>query len=709
MNKQALIVELITEELPPKALQQLGQAFADGISQKLRDNHLIQASDAGVAYASPRRLAVYFEAVLDQAPEQKFVEKLMPVKVGIDAQGQASAALTKKLAAKGLSHLQLADLSQKNDGKQDMLYAEGTAAGASLADGLQQGLDYAISHLPIPKVMQYQLASGESVKFVRPAHKLLALWGDSIVPVSILGLQAGNITLGHRFMGKSPITISNANSWLTSLKNEGKVIPDFNERRNIILEQLNQAADQTKTTIGDDAATQDLLDEVSALVEFPCVYIGEFEPAFLEVPAECLILTMRLNQKYFPLFNPETLDLTNKFLIVSNMAVANPTNIIQGNQRVVRPRLADAQFFYETDLKTPLANRVNNLANSIYHNKLGTELERTKRIQQIAQWLAPLIGADADQAARAAWLAHADLSTLMVGEFPELQGIIGSYYAKHDGEPTTIVNALKTQYNIRFNSQIKQQDLVAVALFMAIRAETLVGIWGIGLAPTGERDPYGLRRAALGLISAYEQLSKDGWLKTNEVTSANLYQLLQNAAESFAAKDLAKDTVFETLEFVFERYKNQLIHDFDRNIIDAVLATKPPIHQVHARIQACVDFIKLPESEALAGANKRIANLLKKSDSNSSDYQHGLLREPAEIALAKTIESLQPLVLQEIEQGNFTASLAVLARARTQVDQFFADVMVMDQDEQVRANRLALLQALHNLMQHVADISRLTN
>lgn len=389
------------------------------------------------------------------------------------------------------------------------------------------------------------------------------------------------------------------------------------------------------------------------------------------------------------------------------MNLANPVNIIQGNQKVIRPRLADAQFFYETDLKTPLESRVANLSKSIYHNKLGNGLERIQRIQEIAEWLAPLIGADKTKSARAAWLAHADLSTQMVGEFPELQGIMGAYYAAHDGEPADVVTALKKQYENRINQDIKESDLVAIVLFMAIRAETLIGIWGIGLAPTGERDPYGLRRAALGIISAYESLTNSGWLKANQDTEANLYALLNKSFASFKNIQLDQNTVSETLNFVFERYRNQLAKQYEHHIIDAVLATQPPIHQVQKRLSACQAFLELPESTALAAANKRVANILKKAQTNDLAIQTKLLKEPAEIALTESINTLAPIAQREFEDGNFKASLAVLAQIQVPVDKFFAEVMVMDNDPAIKQNRLAILSSLHKLMQQIADISRL--
>ncbi|WP_103035810.1 glycine--tRNA ligase subunit beta [Castellaniella caeni] len=708
MNARPLILELVTEELPPKALKALGEAFADGIEKTLQAQHLLAEGCVRTAYASPRRLAVHLSAVLDQAADQPFAEKLMPAAIGLDASGAATPALQKKLHAKGLDHLAVSQLTRRHDGKQDVLYAEGTAPGARLADGLQQALDHAVTHLPIPKVMQYQLADGRtSVKFVRPAHHLLALWGDAVVPVRTLGLKADRITRGHRFLCQDPITIATADEWAQRLGHEGRVIPSFEQRRAKIAQQLADTSAALGATIGQSPEAEALLDEVTALVEWPTVYVGAFEKEFLSVPPECLILTMRLNQKYFPLFDPETGALTHRFLIVSNMQPQDPTFIIQGNQRVVRPRLADAQFFYQTDLKTPLVERVAELANSVYHNKLGSQLQRTERVRKLAHWLAPLLGGDAPAAARAAMLAHADLGTQMVGEFPELQGIMGAYYAAHDGEPADVVRALRDQYRIRLDAPVSAETLTATTLFMAERAETLIGIWGIGLAPTGERDPYGLRRAALGLISAYEQLTAGGWLRANQDSPARLAALLEQAAENFAPGTLADGTVEAVLNFVYERYRNLLAASHERAAIDAVLALRPPLHQVAARVQACADFVALPQAEALAAANKRVSNLLKKAEGTLPAIDDSLLCEPAERQLADTIARLAPQARHELDAGNFTASLAVLAQARDAVDQFFTEVMVMADDPQVRANRLALLQNLHGLMNQVADLSRL--
>ncbi|MFW7343100.1 glycine--tRNA ligase subunit beta [Pollutimonas sp. H1-120] len=707
-NIRPLLVELLTEELPPKALQKLGLAFAEGIRKILAQHNLLAPECGTEDFSTPRRLAVRLDAVLDQAPEQTYTEKLMPAKIGLTENGELTPALAKKLAGKGLAQLTASDLIRESDGKQDYLYAKGVANGATLAAGLQEALDHAIAGLPIPKVMRYQLADGvTSVKFVRPAHRLIALWGDDIIDVQALGLDAGRSTLGHRFMAPQAISIAAPGSYESQLHDEGRIIASFSKRRSLIEQQLQKQAQALGATIGAGPEVDALLEEVTALVEHPTVYVGEFEEQFLQVPPECLILTMRLNQKYFPLFEPASGKLTHRFLIVSNMQVDDPAHIVEGNQRVVRPRLADAQFFFETDRKIPLADRVAGLATSVYHNKLGSQLERVERVRAIAGYIAGQLGADVRHADRAALLAKADLGSNMVAEFPELQGIMGAYYAAADGEPDDVVLALKNQYRIRLDAPVDPGTLSSAVLFIAERVETLMGIWGIGLVPTGERDPYGLRRAALGLISAFEQLGAGGYLKINDSATLRLPDLLAFAAGMFKAGVLGEATVAEVQAFIYERYRNQLANDFDRNVVDAVLALQPALHQVQARIRACAGFAERPEADSLAAANKRIANLLKKADGALGAVDHGTLAEPAEQALASAIARLKPQAQAQFAEGDFTGSLATMAQARDAVDNFFNDVMVMAEDPALRANRLALLHDLHQVMNQVADISRL--
>ena len=708
MTTRALLVELFTEELPPKALERLGQAFAQGVHDALAQLHLVAPDSVTEAFATPRRLAVRLTAVRGEAPPQAYAEKLMPVKVGLDASGAPTPALQKKLAARGWADLDISTLSRESDGKQDVLVARGTAPGASLGGSLQAAIEAAIAALPIPKVMRYQLADGlTSVRFVRPAHALIALWGDEVIPVEILGLASGRTTHGHRFLHPQAIAIETASSYEAQLAGMGHVVASFDERRARIDALLQAEARRLDATLGDDPAVAALLDEVTALVEAPAVYVGTFEPRFLQVPQECLILTMRLNQKYFPLFDPKTGALTHRFLIVSNMPTTDPAAIIQGNERVVRPRLADAQFFFDTDRKTPLAQRVEPLASIVYHNKLGTQLQRVQRVRTIAAWLAHALGADVALAERAAFLCKADLSTNMVGEFPELQGVMGAYYAQGDAEPAEVVQALAGQYRIRLEAPVTAATAIPAILFMADRAESIVGIWGIGLAPTGERDPFGLRRAALGLLSAFEQLTAGGMLRVQEPGPLTLEGLLEAAARTFDAGQLAGTTVAEVQAFIYERLRNQLIQLYDRSAVEAVLALAPPLHQVLARVQAVQAFAQSPQALSLAAANKRIGNLLKKAEDTLDGVDPSLLVEPAELALAQAIERLAPVAASCMEQGDFGAALAALAQARDPVDAFFNDIMVMADDPAVRNNRLALLSQLHGLMNQVADISRL--
>jgi len=715
LDVQPLLVELLTEELPPRALQRLGAAFATGIEAGLRGNNLLADGATVTSFATPRRLAVRLSAVRGQAPDRAFREKLMPVKVGLTEQGAATPALLKKLTAKGWHNVDPAQLLREHDGKQESLIYEGTARGASLAAGLQAALDAALAGLPIPKTMTYQLADGETtVRFVRPAHSLVALHGATVIPVTALGLTADRLTQGHRFQASQPtLSITDAERYEHTLAHDGAVIASYEARRALIDRQLRARAGELGASLGDEADVATLLDEVTALVERPAVYVGEFEADFLEVPPECLILTMRLNQKYFPLFDAASGRLGNRFLIVSNMTLDDPANIVQGNQRVVRPRLADARFFFETDLKATLASRLPLLDAVVYHNRLGTQLERSRRVARLAQAIAGQLGLDAAALAeRAALLAKADLVTQMVGEFPELQGIMGAYYASHDGEPEAVVVALRQQYQIRLDAPVDAEHAVAAVLFLAERLETLAGIWAIGQLPSGDRDPFGLRRAALGVISAFEQLAAGGHIDPCDpqpaltlegaltTALAGLGEAVLPAAELPGVRQALRD-------FIDERYRNQLLSHYDRPVIDAVLAVSPALHQVPARVAAVAAFQRLPEAASLAAANKRIANLLKKANDEAGELNAALLQEPAEQRLAIDLSALEPHVGRDLAEANFTQALSKLASMRDAVDAFFNDVMVMADDPAVRANRLALLGRLHALMNQVADLGRL--
>lgn len=708
MTNKALLIELLTEELPPKALQRLGDAFAASIEADLNKLSLLPEAYQSRSFATPRRLAILIDQVLEQAPAQDFVEKLMPAKVGLDAEGQATAALTKRLEAKGLAHLSVEDLSQESDGKQDFLIARGKAPGAILKNRIQEVIEHCINQLPIPKVMRYQLAdTNTTVRFVRPAHRLVVLHGDEVLAAEALGLKADRITEGHRFMGAKTLSLATASEYEQRLADEGMVIADYQRRQAMIKQQLLDTSASLNTTIGDDPEVHALLDEVTALVEHPTVYVGQFDREFLDVPQECLILTMRLNQKYFPLFDKDSGKLDHRFLIVSNMQLKDPKNIIEGNERVVRPRLADAQFFFETDKKTPQNQRVEQLADVVYHNKLGSQRQRSERVQALAALIATQLGADVGQAERAAYLAKADLTSLMVGEFPELQGVMASYYAAEENESTEVCQALAHQYDVRFNLAQDKHGLTALILFVAERIETLMGIWGIGSIPTGERDPYGLRRAALGIISAYE------WLKKADLEGASGAQLdlptvLTKSAELFDAKsEINPQTAAEVYEFILERYRNQLQNTHSKAVIDAVLAVNPPLDQIPERVEAIEAFSKLDEAESLAAANKRISNLLRRSEDELAEFDASLLEETAEKELFTVLQTVEPEATALFASKDFTASMSLMATVRPAVDNFFNEVMVMADDPAVRANRLSLLQRLHHTMNLIADISRL--
>ncbi len=706
---QTLLVELFTEELPPKALKKLGDAFASLIAHGLKDRGLtghstISNSPNGVAFeakvfATPRRLAVCISHVLDVAADQSFVEKLMPVAVGLDKDGHATPALTKKLAAKNLAHIDVTTLEREHDGKADQLIYRGMAEGQSLQAGLQQVLDEAIKNLPVPKVMSYQLADGATtVQFVRPAHGLVALYGANVVPVTALGLTAGRTTHGHRFQGAVDIELKHADEYESRLENEGAVVASFDKRKNDIESQLRETAELHGANLGPTDEYAALLDEVTALVERPTVYVGAFETEFLSVPAECLILTMKLNQKYFPLFNRAG-KLSNQFLIVSNMRLDDPHNIIEGNQRVVRPRLSDARFFFETDKKSTLDARVLKLANVVYHNKLGNQLQRTERVEKLSGQIAKLIGADVTQTMRAAHLAKADLLTDMVSEFPELQGTMGRYYALQDNESPAIADAIEQHYWPKGAGGVLPQNVVATAVMLADKLETLAGLFGIGQVPTGDKDPFALRRHALGVIRALIELK----------LSVTLPELVAAAFASFASVAGFTNASTELETFIHERLRGYLREQsYSALEVESVLAQRlARLDQLPERLAAVREFMSLPEAISLAAANKRIGNILKKSEPVTSNAQQAMLAEPAERSLFEAMQSTAPKFDQYFAAQNYTAALKSLAPLKIPVDAFFENVMVNADDLALRNNRLALLNDLHLMMNKVADLSKL--
>lgn len=697
-----LLVELRVEELPPKALKALGEAFATGLTEGLRAQGLVEEGAVATPLATPRRLALHLTKVRAQAPERAMRQKLMPVAVGLDAAGRPTPALLKKLAALGADASVVPSLERAPDGKAETLFWQRVVPGAVLAEGLQTALQDTLAALPIPKVMRYQLADGwDSVQFVRPAQGLVALHGAQVVKVGVLGLQSGRLTQGHRFeAARSPLSVMQADSYVQQLREEGGVIASFAERRAEIVRQLAKAAARADTPGARPVDDEALLDEVTALVERPNVLLCAFEPAFLDVPQECLILTMKANQKYFPLLDAQGA-LTHQFLVVSNIHPADPRRVIEGNERVVRPRLADAKFFFDQDRRKTLAERVPGLDKVVYHAKLGTQGVRVGRVRRIARWVAERIGADVALADRAALLAKADLLTDMVGEFPELQGVMGGYYARHDGEAEPVAQAIETQYLNRRGDGASGAHPVGDALLLADRIETLVGIWGIGLKPTGDKDPFALRRHALTVLNAFEQAGA-GW-------TLCLPALLAHAVSVFEGVALAPDTAAEVEAFIYERCFHQLTSSFDARSVEAVLSLKPPLHETVPRLEAVLVFARLPEAEALAAANKRVVNILRKSvqDAVPGAANAALFQEAAETALSQALVRVAPLADAAFQAGDYTASLKALAALRVPVDAFFDTVMVHAQDPALRANRLGLLSQLQAAMNRVADLSKL--
>ncbi len=696
MSTETLLVELFTEELPPKVLRKLGDAFASGIQQGLAKRGLLGAESAVTMFATPRRLAARISAVRDVGADEAFIEKLMPVSVGLDKDGNATPALLKKLAAKSLAHLSPADLLRESDGKVDQLVYRGTAKGQLLSVALQSALEEAIAALPVPKVMSYQLADGATtVQFVRPAHGLVALHGAEVVDVHALGLNAGRTTHGHRFQGIANIELKHTDEYATRLEKEGGVIASFAKRRDEIKRLLFVHAEQTGDTLGEPADYEALLDEVTALVEMPTIYTGQFEAEFLEVPTECLVLTMKLNQKYFPLFHSEG-GLSSRFLIVSNMRLDDPRNVIEGNQRVVRPRLADARFFFETDKKTRLEDRLPNLSNVVYHNKLGSQGERVARVQKLAGTIARIIGADTAQAERAAYLAKADLVTDMVGEFPELQGTMGRYYALHDGESHIVADAIAEHYQPRFAGDRLPNSDVALAVALADKLETLAGLFSIDQVPTGDKDPFALRRHALGVLRM--MIERD--------LPLSVADLVAQALMSFAnAKPEAADKL---VVYIFDRLTGYLRDlGYTALEVDAVVSVRPRWGEFPMRLAAVQGFQKLPEAESLAAANKRIGNILKKSTAATRAVDATQLVEAAERALFEALQGARPTFEKLYAALDYSGALKSLAPLKAPVDAFFDGVMVNVEDAALRENRLALLSDLHALMNKVADLSKL--
>ena len=702
-----LLVELFVEELPPKALKKLGEAFGSALRASLYSQGLVGEHSALVMFATPRRLAAHISGVAAVAADKAVSAKLMPVAVALAADGTPTPALLKKLAALGADASVVPQLKRAMDGKAESLFLDSVQPGATLAVGLQKALDEALAKLPIPKVMQYQLADGwTSVNFVRPAHGLVALHGADVVPVGVLGLTAGRQTQGHRFEASmDPVVLQNADHYARQLEEQGAVIAGFDHRRADIVRQLHAAASKLGLKPIEDEA---LLDEVTGLVERPNVLTCSFEKEFLDVPQECLILTMKANQKYFPLLD-DSGKLTNQFLIVSNIRPADPSRVIEGNERVVRPRLADAKFFFDQDRKKTLASRVPGLDKVVYHGKLGTQGERTQRVRAIAWRIGQMLGglALADQAYEAATLTKADLVTDMVGEFPELQGIMGGYYARHDGVRDAIAEAVEDHYKPRFAGDSLPRGDVGLAVALADKIETLTGLFCVGQQPSGDKDPFALRRHALGV--ARMLVEKDLPLQFADLTEVATEIFRGSNIQTSEPVDFGK--VEASLHvFVLNRLTVSLRDQgYSSEIVEAVLAAgNISWGSVPKRLEAVRAFLQLPEATPLAAANKRVGNILRTASAISqSNIDEKLLVEPAERALALALNEIAPRAEAAFAQGDFTASLKALAALKAPIDAFFEEVMVNADDLALRANRIALLRQMHAAMNQVARLESL--
>ena len=699
-----LLIEVFTEELPPKSLRRLGDAFSDNIFTALKAAGLTSASSQATGFATPRRLAVMITDVLAQAPDYPVREKLLPTSIAFDVDGKPTAPLLKKLGALGYADIDLSSLEKAGEGKNEALYLNVLAKGAGLEQTAQTVLEQTLNKLPIAKMMHYQVQQKDGnladVQFARPAHRIIALHGNTILHLSCLGINASNQTEGHRFLAPGIFSIASADQYEADLQAKAKVIPSFSKRRAQIETALLKAAGEDLVLMPDS-----LLDEVTALVEWPAIYTCHFDQEFLEVPQECLILTMQTNQKYFALTDKQG-KLRNRFLIVSNIETTKPDAIIHGNERVVRPRLSDARFFFTQDRKRPLASRVADLGKVVYHNQLGNKLDRTKRVQGIAIGIAKHLGADEKLANRAAEIAKTDLLTDMVGEFPELQGIMGNYYAKHDGEHPEVAAACSEHYMPRFAGDTLPQSQTGTILAIADKLETLVGIWGVGLAPTGDKDPYALRRHALGICR----------LLLEKNLSLNLPELIELARAQFPQKEVQeKAQVADIYAFIIDRLRAYLRDQsvagtsFTSAEIDAVLSQSPAqINDLIARLTALREFNALPQAAQLAAANKRISNILKKTTTAiPAACSSKLLQIPAESALYQALEAATPALDAAYKKHQFVELLKALVSLSEPIDQFFADVMVMDPNPELRDNRLALLQQLHQKMNLVADLGKL--
>jgi glycyl-tRNA synthetase beta chain len=684
-----LLVELLTEELPPRALQRLSEVFCETLVAELRRANLLAEGASAKAFATPRRLAVSLSRVLETAPDTPVEVTGPSVKAGLDAEGRPTAALAGFARKNGVA---VADLVEIDTPKGRVFACRKIATGTSLDAILGGKVEEVLKRLPVPKKMRW---GGGDAEFVRPVHGLMMLHGPRIVPGEVLGATSTNRTRGHRFLAQTPVVVRDADDYEARLRTEGHVIADFAARRAGIVAALERAAAGAKR-VADEA----LLDEITSLVEFPAVYAGAFSADFLAVPQECLVLSMQQQQKYVPLTDGKTGALLPRFLFVSNLDTDQPADIIRGNERVLNARLADAKFFYEQDRKTRLEARVPRLAGVVYHGRLGTQLERVERLERLAGTLAQSLSIDPAPARRAARLAKADLLTEMVGEFPELQGTMGRYYALNDAEPAAVADAIEAHYRPRYAGDDLPATPNGAVVALADRLDALAGLFGIGQTPTGDRDPFGLRRAALGAIR----------ILVEQDLPLSLSELIGAAFAGFDGK--IGDARADLQGFILERLSGYLRErGYSALEVDSVMSLHPvQVNLVPRQLEAVQAFTRLPEAQSLAAANKRVVNILRQAEAKGESLARpgpDALREPAERALFEALQQASRHATPLYDQGDYTGYLRAFSVLKAPVDAFFDSVMVMADDPSVRRNRLALLSALRDEMNRVADISKL--
>jgi glycyl-tRNA synthetase beta chain len=688
MSADSLLIELGTEELPPKALNKLSKAFTQGIVDGLKKAGF--EIDEVESFATPRRLAVLIKSIATSQPDRNVERKGPSLKAAYDADGKPTKAVMGFARSCGV---EVDVLQQQETDKGVWLVFKATEKGQFLSDLIEDIINQSLSRLPIPKRMRWGNSDAE---FVRPAHWLVLMHGEKVIDAEILGLKSSATTFGHRFHSAGEIVIPAASSYKDKLRTEGFVIADFEERKQNIKQQV---IDSVNGLGGDAVIDEDLLDEVTALNEWPIAIAGEFEEMFLQVPAEVLIKTMQDNQKYFPVKDAAG-NLKNYFITISNINSKSPGKVKAGNERVIRPRLADAMFFWQQDQKQPLEAFDLALEKVVFQAKLGSLAEKTQRVTKLAESIAEQLNANMDYVKRAALLSKCDLMTDMVGEFASLQGVMGKRYAQKAGEADEVAEALDEQYKPRGASDDTASTTTGQILSISDKLDTLVGIFAIGQKPTGEKDPYALRRAALGILRTIIERQLD----------LDLKQLITVSAELLADKVDAGKVKQDVFDYILERlHAYYLDRGVTADVFDAVSALSPsrPL-DFDKRIKAVTAFRELAEAESLAAANKRVANILKKSAlGNTVVVDESLLSEDAEKKLYQTLSALSQAVEPMFDSGDYEAALSQLSSLREPVDEFFDSVMVMADDEAIKNNRIALLNTMNQLFLRAADLSRL--